>query len=67
MIVKNQPDSVMIRKGQSGKSDELINAEQQAMIDRFSQKELKRFGSDFPYAEMFRLATVETQEVPALV
>jgi hypothetical protein len=66
MIQKNQPSGVMIRKGESGKSDELINFEQQAIIDRFCQDELKRLGSDFPYTEMFKLAA-KKQEIPALV
>jgi hypothetical protein len=56
MIRKHQEGSVMIRKGQSGKSSELINTEQQAVIDRFAQSELKCLGSDFPYSDFFKLA-----------
>jgi hypothetical protein len=61
MMVKNQPGSVMVRKGQSGKSSELISVEQQTIIDTFSQAELKLLGSDFPYSEFFKLAEEGTK------
>lgn len=58
MISVNQPDSVMIRSGKSGSSNELLSREQQATIDRFCQDELRRLGSDFPYNKMFQVVTV---------
>lgn len=56
MVVRNQADSVMIRRGQSGGANELLSVEQQALIDRFCQAELRRLDSDFLYSEMFQLA-----------
>jgi len=44
---------VMMRRGESGKSKELIDMPQQAAIDRFCQSELRRLGSDFPYTDLF--------------
>jgi hypothetical protein len=61
MVVKNQADSVMIRRGQSGGADELLSVEQQAMIDHFCRAELLRLGSNFPYTEMFKLAVPEPE------
>ncbi len=52
-FMKKEDKSVMIRKGQSGSSSELINRQQQAAIDRFCQDLLHQLGSDFPYREMF--------------
>ncbi|PRQ02965.1 Sulfotransferase domain protein [Enhygromyxa salina] len=43
----------MIRRGQSKASDELLDAEARAEIDRFCRAELERRESDFPYDEMF--------------
>jgi hypothetical protein len=43
----------LIRKGQSGASDELITKEQQVVIDGFCQAELKRLGCDCPYTAVF--------------
>ena len=43
----------IIRKGSSGNSSEMLMPEQQQRIDKHMQAELKRLGSDFPYAEMF--------------
>jgi hypothetical protein len=63
MVVKNQADSVMIRRGQSGGADELLSTEQQDLIDRFCQAELLRLGSDLPYTEMFKLAVTEPELV----
>ena len=47
----------MIRRGRSGASDELLSRAQQAAIDRLCQAELRRLGSDFPYAEIFEVVT----------
>ena len=44
---------VMMRRGKSGVSGELLNKEQQQYLDAFCQAELKRLGSDFPYEELF--------------
>lgn len=41
----------MIRSGQHGGSSELLSLQQQRRIDTYFQEELKRIGSDFPYAE----------------
>jgi hypothetical protein len=54
MIFKKPPKNVvMIRKGQSGQSDELITDEQQIAIDDFCRTALQKIGSDFPYDEAF--------------
>lgn len=53
---------VMIRKGERGRSGELLTAEQQARIDRHMQAELRRYGSDFPYAELFPSEPSETAQ-----
>jgi hypothetical protein len=44
---------VMFRSGKSRFSGELIDAAQQDAIDRFALSELRRLGSDFPYAELY--------------
>jgi hypothetical protein len=41
----------MIRKGTQGSSSDLLSLEQQQRLDRHFISELKRLGSDFPYAE----------------
>lgn len=46
----------MIRKGETGKSSELITREQQIRIDKHFIQELKELGSDFPYAEFCHIA-----------
>jgi hypothetical protein len=43
----------LIRSGAAGMSEELIESQKQAIIDRFCQAELKRLGSDFPYTDYF--------------
>ncbi len=53
---------VMMRKGQSGRSADMLTREQQAQIDRHMQAELRRRGLDVPYDEMF-----ETVDEPAPV
>ena len=47
----------MIRRGERGRSSELLSPAQQAQIDDFMQSELQRYGCDFPYAEVFGMAT----------
>jgi len=48
---------VMIRKGERGKSSELLTREQQARIDDYMRAGLEQRQCDFPYDEMF--TTVE--------
>ena len=55
---------VMIRKGKSGRSEELLTKEQQAQIDRHMQDELHRHGCDVPYHAMF-VTVDDVQPVPS--
>jgi len=43
----------MVRRGERGKSDELLSAADQARIDDHCRAELRKLGSDFPYDEAF--------------
>jgi hypothetical protein len=43
----------LVRKGNAGASDEMLNEVQKKQIDNFMQGELERLGSDFPYVEFF--------------
>ncbi len=43
----------MVRRGQSGSADELLNTEQKRRVDDYWRAELQRLGSDFPYDEKF--------------
>jgi hypothetical protein len=49
---KSRP-TLMIRRGASGKTEELLSRSQQAKIDRLCQAQLHKIGSDFPYAREF--------------
>ena len=49
--------ATMIRKGQTGASDELLNNEQQIEIAQLAQTKLQQLGSDFPYTELFPLSS----------
>jgi hypothetical protein len=51
---KSNP-TLMVRRGASGKSEELLSLAQQAEVDRVCQAELRRIGSDFPYATEFEV------------
>jgi len=51
---KSKP-TLMVRRGASGKSDELLSQTQQAEVDRLCQAELKKIGSDFPYSTEFKV------------
>jgi hypothetical protein len=53
--MKEAERPLMVRRGKSGASDELLSRSQQAAIDRLCRAELTRLGSDFPYAEMFEV------------
>lgn len=46
--------TVLVRRGKSGGSSELINEKEQCRIDHFFQTELLRLGSDFPYNDFFK-------------
>lgn len=46
---------LMVRRGKSGGSDELLSPSQQAAVDRVCQAELRRLGSDFPYSTAFEV------------
>lgn len=52
-FVPRSSPTLMIRQGASGKSGELLSRAQQAEVDRLCQSELRKLGSDFPYAEEF--------------
>jgi hypothetical protein len=43
----------MVRRGERGSADELLNAEQKRRLDKYWRAELRRIGSDFPYDEKF--------------
>jgi hypothetical protein len=47
----------MMRSGQSGKSAELLSAEQQAAVDQYFSARLQQLNSDFPYDGMFSAIT----------
>lgn len=67
-FIKRDPaGGVMIRRGESGGSSELITPEQQSRIDKFCQEELRRLGCDFPYPDTFTLAQAQpkTSHAPA--
>jgi hypothetical protein len=44
---------MMLRKGESGASSELLTAQQQRQIDDYCRSALQEMGSDFPYDEWF--------------
>jgi hypothetical protein len=46
----------MVRKGSEGGAAELLTKAQQRRVDDYFTAELKRLGSDFPYAEFCRVA-----------
>jgi hypothetical protein len=52
-FTKDADRTLMVRKGQSGKSGDSLNPSQQADIDRVCQAELRQLGSDFPYTSAF--------------
>jgi hypothetical protein len=53
---KSKP-TLMIRRGASGGSEELLSQAQQAEIDRLCEAQLRKIGSDLPYAREFGLST----------
>ena len=52
-FTRDENATVMIRRGKSGDSGELLSREQQAAIDRFCQENLRELGSDLPYSDWF--------------
>ena len=44
---------VMIRRGEAGKSGEILTAEEQARIDERARADLRRLGSELPYDALF--------------
>ncbi len=48
---------VMIRKGETGNSSEMISREQQIRIDQHFMQELKDLNSDFPYEEFCQITS----------
>jgi hypothetical protein len=43
----------MVRRGERGSADELLNAAQKRRVDDYCRGELRRLGSDFPYDAKF--------------
>jgi hypothetical protein len=56
-IVPWRREGFMMRKGTVGGSSELLSREQQREMDAHFQAELKRLGSDLPYAEFCNVVT----------
>lgn len=52
-LMKESERPRMVRRGAAGRSDEALGPAQQAAVDACCQAELRRLGSDFPYAEAF--------------
>lgn len=50
-IIPWHSKTTMMRKGKQGGSSELLSKDQQRQMDNYFIGELKRLGSDFPYAE----------------
>ena len=57
--------AAMMRKGSDGGSTELITAAQARRIDEYFIAELKRLGSDFPYADFCRVSPGVSLAEPA--
>ncbi len=57
--------SVMMRRGASGGSDELLTHEQQRRIDSHFRSELVRLGCDFPYDRVFGREIPVPAQAPA--
>lgn len=50
-IIPWRPEGAMIRRGAQGGSSELLTPERQRQVDAYFIAELKRLGSDLPYAD----------------
>lgn len=59
---RRRPPTLMIRRGETGASDELLSRTQQAAVDRHCQRKLLALGSDFPYRERFTIVEDTTPE-----
>jgi hypothetical protein len=55
-VIPWKSEAAMMRKGAHGGSSELLTPEQQQEMDAYFMSELKRLGSDLPYAEFCDLA-----------
>jgi hypothetical protein len=49
----SSPKRMMLRRGESGTSSELLTEQQQRQIDDFCRSALQEMGSDFPYDDLF--------------
>jgi hypothetical protein len=47
----------MMRKGEKGSSSDLLSVDQQRRLDEHFLAELRRLGSDFPYAEFCQVGS----------
>ncbi len=47
------PQGAMIRRGERGKSDELLSSADQKRIDDYWRAQLEKLGSDFAYDQAF--------------
>jgi hypothetical protein len=56
-IIPWRREGAMIRRGVQGGSLELLTPERQRQLDAYFVAELKRLGSDFPYADFCNLTT----------
>jgi hypothetical protein len=43
----------MVRRGEHGSADELLDDAQKRRVDDYWRAELQRLGSDFPYDELY--------------
>ncbi|MFT5444405.1 MAG: hypothetical protein ACI8W3_003460, partial [Myxococcota bacterium] len=57
---KSDQPVLMVRRGATGDSGELLSPQQQASVDRLCMDALNKLGSDFPYTLSFTLATGKT-------
>ena len=56
-FTRDENATLMVRRGMSGDSGELLSREQQKAIDHLCQEKLRELGSDFPYSDWFDVVT----------
>jgi hypothetical protein len=56
-VIPWRPPGAMLRKGLEGGSGELLSPARQRQMDEYFMAELRRLGSDFPYAEFCDVAS----------